>query len=139
LVAAASGVQAQVVAWLCFVVGVGVLAAGVVIGLKIAWGDVKTKAAAKVAHNVERAKAQIDLLESDAVERISTQALTEEDATAAAAATTSTASAAKSALDEIGSVIGSLPENLRFAGLLVLVGMVLIGVATIQFGGVALF
>jgi hypothetical protein len=32
-----------------------------------------------------------------------------------------------------------LPENLRFAGVLVLVGTVLIGVATIQFGGTSLF
>jgi hypothetical protein len=32
-----------------------------------------------------------------------------------------------------------LPENLRFSGMLVLVGAVLISIATIQFGGVSLF
>jgi hypothetical protein len=35
------------------------------------------------------------------------------------------------------SVVASLPENLRFAGLLVLLGTGRIGVATIQFGGIA--
>ena len=47
--------------------------------------------------------------------------------------------AAKSALEQVGSIVASLPENLRFAGLLVLVGAVLMSVATIQFGGTSLF
>lgn len=46
---------------------------------------------------------------------------------------------AQSVLQEIGSIVSALPENLRFAGLLVLVGTVLMSVATTQFGGHALF
>jgi hypothetical protein len=39
----------------------------------------------------------------------------------------------------VQGIVAALPENLRFAGLLVLVGTVLMGVATIQFGGVSPF
>ena len=46
---------------------------------------------------------------------------------------------AKTAFEQVEGIVASLPQNLRFAGLLVLVGTALIGVATIQFGGVSLF
>jgi hypothetical protein len=51
----------------------------------------------------------------------------------------STADAAKTAVEQISGVVGALPENLRFSGLLLLVGTVLVSVATIQFGGTSLF
>lgn len=51
----------------------------------------------------------------------------------------STAGAAKSAVEQIGGLVGSLPENLRFSGVLLVVGTVLVSVATIQFGGTSLF
>lgn len=46
---------------------------------------------------------------------------------------------AKGKFSEIGSLVGSLPEHLRYAGLLIVVGAALIGVATVQFGGTSLF
>lgn len=49
------------------------------------------------------------------------------------------AAAAKSAIEQVQGIVGSLPVNVRFAGLLVLVGAVLMSVATIEFGGVSLF
>jgi hypothetical protein len=49
------------------------------------------------------------------------------------------AGAAKTAVEQISGVVGALPENLRFSGLLLLVGTVLVSVATIQFGGTSLF
>lgn len=58
---------------------------------------------------------------------------------AAAADAESTAGAAKSAVEQLGGAVGSLPEYLRFSGLLLLVGTVLVSVATIQFGGTSLF
>ena len=60
------------------------------------------------------------------------------DESAAASAQT-TAAEAKNTLEEIGGIVGALPENLRFAGLLILVGTVLMSVATVQFGGHSLF
>ncbi len=61
------------------------------------------------------------------------------DATAAAEAAQESVQAAKTAFEQVGDIVSALPENLRFAGVLVLVGAVLIGVATIQFGGVSIF
>jgi len=49
------------------------------------------------------------------------------------------ADAAKSALEQVQGIVGALPENLRFAGLLVLIGTLLISVATVQFGHISLF
>lgn len=51
----------------------------------------------------------------------------------------STTGAAKSALEQVSGIVGALPENLRFPGVLLLVGTVLVSVATIQFGGTSLF
>ena len=45
----------------------------------------------------------------------------------------------KSALDEVSGIVAALPENLRFAGLLILVGAALMSVATVQFGGHSIF
>jgi hypothetical protein len=45
----------------------------------------------------------------------------------------------KSTIDEVSGIVGALPENLRFAGLLVLVGTALMSVATVRFGGHSLF
>jgi hypothetical protein len=57
----------------------------------------------------------------------------------AAADADTSAGAAKSALDQMSGIVGALPENLRFAGMLALVGTVLVSVATVQFGGTFLF
>jgi hypothetical protein len=138
--------QADIVAWLCFALGAVVLVGGAAIGL---WttsrqGPQKTEEArAKLGEaraRIEEARAHIEETTSaaagaglEAVAASSAQAWT-----AAQAAGAST-EAAKSALEEVEGIVAALPENLRFAGLLILVGTVLIGVATIQFGGVSLF
>ncbi len=57
-------------------------------------------------------------------------------ATAAAASSNATA---RSALEQVSGIVGALPVQHRFAGMLVLVGAVLVSVATVQYGGTSLF
>jgi hypothetical protein len=110
----------EVVAGLCGLVGVALIGYGCAVG---------AQAAAKVKTTVD------EVLKAQEV-RISTASAQTFDGTAVGTVTEETA---KSALEQIGGIVGSLPEHLRFAGLLVLVGTVLVSVATIQFGGTSLF
>lgn len=138
--------QAEFVAWTCFVVGIALLGVGVFLGLRLSAHGVQEKAAeakakADEAHaSLAEARSHIEetsaAVAGSGLEGVgaSTEAATE----AVAAAGASTA-AATSALEQVQGIVGALPENLRFAGLLILVGTVLMGVATVQFGGVSLF
>jgi hypothetical protein len=133
----AMSASAQIVMWTCFVVGVVLLLSGVVIGLYLTFTAAVTSTAtsAQASGKVEQAKEAVETLMTTAVDAAQTpQTSPEAEKTAAVAGNT-----AKSALDEIGAIVSSLPENLRFAGLLVLVGTVLMSVATVQFGGHSLF
>jgi hypothetical protein len=123
--------SAEIVAWSCFFVGVVLLFAGVAIGLGLTFWR-KTQ---DVKQKVEEAKDQIEELKETAMSG-SMKATVDEGAAASAQ---TKAAEAKSTLEEIGGIVGALPENLRFAGLLVLVGTVLMSVATVQFGGHSLF
>lgn len=140
--------NAAAVAWICLVVGVMVLGAGAYIGVNNTVATTRQDTKKKL----EEAKAKLDA----AMEGMGTararigevRALADKEGGAANAsdaakeaadrAAVSTAEA-KSTLESISSIIGALPENLRFAGVLVLVGTVLVSVATIQFGGTSLF
>jgi len=147
--------NAKLVAWLSFAIGALVLGAGVYIGL---WTSMqKPKKEAK--DTLQEANARLDDTKSkladtktnlEAVSTASSSGLegvgaAADVATATEAASSkadeaaSSAEAAKTALTQVGDLVGSLPENLRFAGLLVLIGAVLMSVATIQFGGTSLF
>lgn len=107
--------DAQTVAWACFVVGVALVIVGVGFAIYV-YLSVKPKVEKVQEGLVEVAMAapgaEVDAAQIDA---------------------------RKTALEQAGSIIGSLPENLRFPGLLVVLGIVLMSVATIQFGGVSLF
>jgi gas vesicle protein len=138
--------QAQVVAWLCFVLGAIILLGGAAIGLWTSFRQAPQKAQEARA-KLEEARARIDQARGHINEATSAAAESNLESVAASSVQASTAAeaagasadAAKSALEEIQGIVAALPENLRFAGLLILVGTVLIGVATIQFGGVSLF
>jgi hypothetical protein len=128
--------NAEIVAWICFAVGALILIAGVAIGLVLSLGRTTRQLSAKDASaKVEDAVAKVKALTTTAVAGANNPA---SDATAAATAS-SQADAVQSVLQEIDGIVGSLPENLRFAGLLVLIGTVLMSVATVQFGGHSLF
>ena len=138
--------QADVVAWTCFVVGIALLALGVFLGLRLSASGVgakasEAKAKADEAHeslaeahgHIQQTSAALAGSDLEGV-GASTEAATE--AVAAAGASTE---AATSALEQVQGIVAALPENLRFAGLLIVVGTVLMGVATVQFGEVSLF
>ncbi len=123
--------SAEIVAWVCFVVGIVLLLAGVVIGLVLSLRRVTKEWNQKVT----QLRGQVDDLKKTAVTGSMRAAPDEGSASAAEAQ----AAAVKSSLDEIGGIVASLPENIRFAGLLVLVGAALMSVATVQFGGHSIF
>jgi hypothetical protein len=128
--------NAEIVAWVCFALGAVILLAGVVIGLILSFAKnpkhMSTKTASK---KIEEALLKVDALKSTALAAASEPTA---DTTAANEAT-SQAGQLQSVLKEIGGILGSLPENLRFDGLLVLVGALLMSVATVQFGGHSIF
>ena len=138
--------QGQVVAWICFVVGIAVLAGGMAVGL---WTSFKQapQTAQTAKDKLTEARARIDEAKGHLEESASAAAdsnlesmtASAEEATTAVTAAGMSADAAGSALDQVQGIVAALPENLRFAGVLILVGTVLMGVATIQFGGVSLF
>ena len=125
--------NAEVVAWVCLTAGLVVLIAGVIIGLVLS-----LRKPQEAQNQVEEAKAKIDETKAE-LERARVPGLEAGEAASAAGAAAEKAEEAKSALEQVSSIIASLPEQVRFAGMLVLVGTLLISVATIQFGGVSLF
>jgi hypothetical protein len=138
--------QGDVVAWLCFALGAIFLLGGATIGL---WASRRRtpRKAREARAKLEEARARIDEAQGhiDETTRAVTDSNLESVASSSAQASTAaqaagaSADAAKSAVEEVQGIVAALPENLRFAGLLILVGTVLIGVATVQFGGVSLF
>jgi hypothetical protein len=119
--------NAEAIGWLCFIVGTLLLLLGAAIGVVTSLRGANEK--------IEQAKQKID----DVKSQMRVAATPGLESTAAAGAASASADAAKSALEQVEGIIGSLPVNLRFAGVLVLIGAVLVSVATIQFGGVSLF
>ena len=122
--------NAEVVGWVCFVVGIVLVLLGAIIGVVTSLRD--------VAGKVDRAKQKIDETTAK-LEVASTPGLESTAAAGSAQEASASASAAKTAMEQVQGIVGSLPVNLRFAGMLVLVGAALMSVATIQFGGVSLF
>jgi Tfp pilus assembly protein PilO len=123
--------SAEIVAWTCFVVGIVLLLAGVLIGLALTF----RKATKEVQEKMRVLRGKVDELKDTAING-SLKASADEQAASAAE---TKAAEVKSTLDEVSGIVGALPENLRFAGLLVLVGTALMSVATVQFGGHSLF
>jgi hypothetical protein len=123
--------NASVVAWCCFGLGAALVTGGVLLGLYLAL----KRAPADVRQKIRDAEHKVDQLRDTAVESAHMNVASTDEAEEAE----SQADDAKSILSDIGSIIGSLPENLRFAGLLILVGAALMSVATVQFGGHSIF
>ena len=123
--------SAEIVAWTCFVVGIVLLFAGVLIGLALTF----RKTTKEVQEKMRVLRGKVDELKDTAING-SLKASPDEQAASAAE---TKAAEVKSTLDEVSGIVGALPENLRFAGLLVLVGTALMSVATVQFGGHSLF
>jgi hypothetical protein len=137
--------NAEIVGWVCLVVGIATIAAGVFLGLTTPAKEAKEakKQLETAGHAISQADQHIQQARAAAAnsQRAGAEALMAagEEATNAAEDAKAKTEEAKTALEQVASIVGSLPENLRFAGMLVLVGAVLMGVATIQFGGTSLF
>jgi 4-amino-4-deoxy-L-arabinose transferase-like glycosyltransferase len=128
--------SAEFVAWACFVLGALILLAGVVIGLVLGFASEATGLTAQAATaKVKSALTSVSALQATAVSAAKNSSA---DPGAEKEAGT-TGAAAQSLLKEVEGIIGALPERLRFSGLLVLVGVVLMSVATVQFGGHSIF
>jgi hypothetical protein len=133
--ASVSGTSANIVAWTCFALGVVLVLAGV-------WNGLRAKPAAtkeKVDEVVADANTAVERLEQQATNQVRASALGGDEAAQATEDATQAATEAKGKLSELSSLVGSLPEHLRFAGLLIVIGAALISVATVQFGGTSLF
>lgn len=134
--------HAQAEAWICLAVGVGLVVAGVVAGFmtKAATTGAAKQKISDAHKQLDDAKQQADkatqLVQQEGVGDPATVGAAAKSATKAASASTDKA---KSALDQAASIISSLPENIRFPGMLVLLGTILMSVATIQFGGTSIF
>jgi hypothetical protein len=138
--------QAQVVGWACFIIGVGVLAGGVGLGLWVAVKQAPQKAEdakeklEEATTKLEEARGHIERTISAVTQSdLESVGVATPDPTEAAVAAGASTEEAKSALEQLQGILAALPENLRFAGLLILIGTVLMSVATVQFGGVSLF
>jgi len=117
-----------------FVLGAVVLVIGIYVGLSTSLKGTTDTAKEKL----EVAKESLDSAKGK-IEETKAAVPDTEDAETAGGAADAAADKAKSALEQASDIISALPENLRFAGLLILIGTILMGVATIQFGGVSLF
>jgi hypothetical protein len=128
--------SAQIVAWVCFGLGIAILLTGARIGLGLSSAKAKKGFSAKDAQaKVEDASTKVQELKTSAM----ASALSTTSDSRAAAASGKGADEVKGTLEDISSILSALPENLRFAGLLILIGTVLMSVATVQFGGHSLF
>jgi hypothetical protein len=127
--------DASAVGWLCFALGGVVFLAGAVLGLRLGWKEPGGAAHADVKAKVAQAEKKITELTSQAVAAANKEG---KDPAAAADASTAGASAVDIVKDFEG-LLKALPERLRFSGFLILVGALLMSVATVQFGGHSIF
>lgn len=131
--------SAEAVGWICFVIGaIGVLTGGV-FGVLWAMGEAHTTVAAasdkpKKEEVVKAAKSAVAEL-SDTAKTAAKEAPSEDKANEAA----QKAGAAESAVADLAAIVKALPERLRFWGFLILIGGLLMSVATIEFSGHAIF
>lgn len=127
--------------WASFVVGLALIVVGALLGLWLVWKPPKSQAEKKK----EELKATLEAIKDEADQtllRLNTVGTLSGDQQATQATAQTVSDEAKKGLDQLkdlGALIASLPEHLRFPGLLVIIGAALVGVALIQEGGVGLF
>jgi len=137
--------EADAVAWICFAVGIALLLTGSALGLWLSLRHAPTRAKEaraaleEASRKLEQAKAHVQTASEATGSNLELAGAETASAKTAADAAQESTEAAKTAIEQVQGIVGALPENLRFAGLLVLVGTVLMGVATVQFGGTSLF
>lgn len=130
---ASLGTNAETVATFCFFIGAAMVVGGTLVGLVMSWKEAKSGGSAK--QKVNSALQSVKDLKDTAAK--AAESTTAEPQTADSAK--GKGAAAESALKEIEGIIGSLPERMRFVAMVVLIGALLMSVATVQFGGHSIF
>ena len=132
----------DVIGWVCFVVGILLIGLGVFSGFRLLPASATPgEGSGKIddaKQSIEDAKEKIDEAKDHFQPTLAAGAAPAQASDAASQATAS-AEEAKSALEQVQGILSALPENLRFSALLILIGTVLMSVATIQFGQTSLF
>ncbi len=124
------------IAWACFVIGALVFLAGVALGLLLSLRETNAGVSAKDAQaKIKAATATVNTLTANAVQAARTVGADDSTATKVG----SEGGTAASTLKEVEGIIGALPERIRFSAVLILIGALLMSVATVQFGGHAIF
>lgn len=130
--------DAQFSAYVCLFAGLVAFALGLTVGA-VQTFTLRAKGTTDQAKaKVEDAQTKLSAIDDHVDVAVAANAGSSE-ATTAGDNAKDAASEAQSALAEASAIIAALPEKSRFAGLLVLVGTILIGVAAVQFNGVQLF
>lgn len=127
--------KANAIAEICFVAGLVLVFAGAVIGLGISRKEAQTAAPEAVQKKLEDTKTKVKQLTATAKEA----AEADGKDTVQAAKAGSDGAAAESGIKDLEGLITALPQGLRFSGFLVLLGALLMSVATVQFGGHSIF
>jgi hypothetical protein len=128
--------KANTVGVACLVVGIALVVAGAVIGLVLNVKNGGSDGTAAVA----KSKVENAITKASALKETAKQAAV---STNPEPQTEKSADQAGGEIDgvlkEVAGMIGALPEGLRFSGLLVIFGALLMSVATVQFGGHSIF
>lgn len=127
--------DAIAVGWACFGLGAVVFVIGCVLGVYIDWKEIDGDASSNVKGKVVKATKEVSDLTTKAVEAANTDGKNTDTASAAEA----TGTAVVSTMKDVEGLLKTLPERLRFAGFLILIGALLMSVAAVQFGGHSVF
>jgi hypothetical protein len=123
--------HADTVASICFGIGALLVLAGTVIGLVLSF---------KGANKPSKEKVEDAITKTHQLKTTAKEAAESQNAEPAVAKSADDAGGAiEGVLKEVAGTIGALPEQLRFSGLVVLVGLLLMSVAVVQFGGHSIF
>jgi hypothetical protein len=132
--------NAEAVGWICFFIGAaGVLAGGILGGLW-AFGEAHTAVAA--GEDTPKKKEEVGKAARETVEKVSSTAelaAKSQPSKALEEKAKEDAKAAQSTVADLAAIIKALPERLRFWGFLILIGGLLMSVATIEFNGHSIF
>jgi hypothetical protein len=121
------------VGWSCFALGAILLVAGLVVGLEVNRKEIGS--AGSVKAKVNQAVSTVSNLTDKGVSAAETEGKDSD----AAKAVEETGKSAVDVVKDFEGLLKVLPERLRFAGFLILVGALLMSMATVQFGGHSIF
>lgn len=130
--------NSEFIGYACFIVGAVVLLTGVAVGLFTSLKGPVKGTTDDAREKLQTARTALEVM-PDRVDDAKEAQPGSDTAEQAAEDVKGKAAEARTAVQQVQDIISALPENLRFAGVLILIGTALMSVATIQFGGVSLF